>query len=265
MNHQNDLSKNGQGSLAKIFPALALFFLSIACHHKASAADFGQLPTSVFDPTFVTTEGDLEAGKVFVATLPACKEALLVSALHLFGPAGGMSKQSTGNQIAGLVKNISLIGIVDNKKVDEFKARSLTPGNAACCSDKADTGVGDVVAFAAPEALRHLALPVSTKPLKKGDKVFVLSTIVTPGVKRLSHAAVVEGMESGYWTYLYSEPGFVIRATSGAPVVNEAGEVVAINLGGGPTGGAGKVMGYCNPATNWSSAVATMCQSRAAR
>ncbi|MFZ6759180.1 hypothetical protein ACO0K9_18395 [Undibacterium sp. Ji50W] len=237
-----------------------MFVLSITCHHNTSAADMNQLPASVFEPTFVTTEGDLEAGKVFVATLPTCKEALLVSALHLFGPAGGMSKQSTGNQIADLVKHISLIDISGKTKISQFKARSLTPANAACCSNKADTAVGDVVAFAAPEAMRDLALPISTRLMKKGDKVFVLSSVASPGVKRLSHAAVVEGMNSGYWTYLYSEPGFVIRATSGAPVVNEAGEVVAINLGGGSKAGSDKIMGYGNPAANWSPAIASMCQ-----
>lgn len=262
MNHRNNLNKNMLGRLSKVISALTLITLDLVYSHSAGAADLSRVPAAVFEPTFVTTEGDLRAGKVFAATLPACKDALLVSALHLFGPSGGMKKQSSGSQIAALVTNISLDDIAGKVSIEKFRARSLTPDKASCCTDKADTGAGDIAAFAAPEELRGLALRVATRPVKKGDKVFVISSIASPAVTRLSHAAIAEGMESGYWLYTYLEPGFVVRATSGAPVVNEAGEVVAINLGGA-TSKTGKMMGYGNPAVNWSAALASMCQRSA--
>src|SRR6516225_6577140 len=47
---------------------------------------------AVFDPSFHTPAGLLEAGTAFALELPSVPVPLLVTCQHLFGPAGGLNK-----------------------------------------------------------------------------------------------------------------------------------------------------------------------------
>ena len=216
---------------------------------------------AVFNPTFTTARGEIRAGKAFFAQLPACPGVTLVSALHLFGPAGGIGVQLRPEEIGGTVRRIVLSNIGSGAG-EEFAAVSRTPpGATPCCQgDAVASGVGDVAAFSAP-ARRDIALPVSGTPVKRGDKVYVITSIagVAKG-ERTRFEAVARGMERGYLAYDILDAGYAVRATSGAPVLNAAGEVVAINLGGGSADGSGRMYGIGNPATAWRDALAASCK-----
>lgn len=66
-------------------------------------------------------------------------------------------------------------------------------------------------------------------------------------------------MQDGYLVYAFVRPGFVLRATSGALAVNEAGEVAAINPRGG-TAASGVMIGMGNPASAWGEALGETCK-----
>lgn len=195
---------------------------------------FSQLPDAVFEPVFQTTLGRLAAGKVFVATLPDCGEAVLVSALHLFGPAGGLPAQMRPQEVETRVTRIELRSLKSGNVAAEAPLVSVTPVSASPFGSR-PMGAGDVAAFLAPAKVASLALAVAGATPAKGEKVFVL-TSVAGNRKKLAHAAVVAGHENGYLAYDFTERDFVLQATSGAPVVNEHGQVVAINVAGGQDG-----------------------------
>ncbi|MDQ6685211.1 MAG: hypothetical protein M3Z16_08790 [Pseudomonadota bacterium] len=217
---------------------------------------------AVFSPTFFTSRGEIRAGKAFLAQLPNCPTVLLVTALHLFGPAGGFGAQMAPGDIGQSVTRIGLSSIAGSNSIDEFKAVNRTPVRAApCCQGETPaSGVGDVAAFVGPSR-RDLALPVSGIPVKRGDRVYVVTSLAGGKGEKVRFEAVARGLERGYLLYDFIDGGYAVRATSGAPVLNANGEVVAINLGGGSTDNSGRMYGLGNPATAWRDALSSSCRS----
>ena len=74
-----------------------------------------------------------------------------------------------------------------------------------------------------------------TQP-KLGDTVWLVAQLVSGAPKdKLLFKAKVSRVQDLALNYVVDDPDgtFELRATSGAPVVNERGEVVAVNLAGG--------------------------------
>ncbi len=233
-----------------LFAVLPLLFSSCATASGPIAADV------VFAPNFRTTQGDIPAGKAFVVTSAKCGP-LMLSAYHLFGPSGGLNAQVPVGELTALIKSIVLHNISTDKPVFTVKGNSVTPQGASLAAPV--KGPGDIFAFRSTTDLSSVAMPVSTRPVKKGDRVRVLTSVIG-NADATSFDAVVAGMQDGYLIYDLVKPGFVIRATSGAPVVDADGRVVAINLGGGRYQGTEQVYGMGNPATAWVGALETQCK-----
>lgn len=89
-------------------------------------------------------------------------------------------------------------------------------------------------------------MTVSLDPLNPGDRVWLVSEVI--GSQSLVHSATVEGIQDGWLIYRFDQP-LELRATSGAPVVDALGEVVAINAGGGDDNG--KTFGAGTPVTKF--------------
>ncbi len=212
----------------------------------------------VFQPVFTTTtEGEFAAGKAFV--IAASCGPVLMSAYHLFGEGGGLKAQIPVASLTENIKQITLLDISTHQPKFKLNGKSVTPPGAKPCCE--GTGAarppGDVFAFKTTTDLSRAAMSVSKTPAKKGDRLRVLTSVMGgPGV---SFDAVAQGMRDGYLVYEIVTPGFVLQATSGAPVVDAEGRVVAINLGGG-TDAAGKVYGSGNPAVAWMGDVEAQCK-----
>ena len=227
-----------------------------------SATSFAAVPAAanvVFQPHFETTHGNIDAGKAFVISTKTCA-AVVVSAYHLFGEAGGLKAQIPVAELTPSIKSIVLNNIATGKSVFKIAGTSVTPpGAAACCeTDAPMTGAGDVFAFRSKTDLGSVAMAVSDNPAKKGDRLHILTSVM--GGARTEFDAVVVGMVSGYLQYQIVTPGFVLRATSGAPVLDADGRVVAINLGGWNDAKTGATFGIGNPATAWLGAVEAQCK-----
>jgi hypothetical protein len=245
----------------KKFMVSAVGLLAFAFGPAARAENW---PAAVFQPTFITSQEQIKAGKIFAAKVEGCPQNVLVTAYHLFGPLGGFATQLTPAQIATTVRSIELSSIKTGAPLHTLWAKSLTPPGAdACCTEnsvKPLTGVGDVAAFRGLPSLASVALPLAAEPAKIGDKVTVVTSLKAPfssGIFRFE--AVVFAMDNGYLRYRYLKPGYIIKATSGAPVVNEDGRVVAINLGGGVEAKSHAIFGFGNPVGAWRDALAQLC------
>lgn len=246
--------------------SLGVLLLALCAGAMAAPASAPPAPSNpldaVFRPEFTTVQGPLAAGKAFFVRLERCPSPVMLTALHLFGPSGGLRDQMGPEELRRGVSHVKLAGMEAGAKSLSFDLRSLTPaGVEPCCTGRAMRGLGDVAAFTAPADPAPAALQVATAAATQGQHVFVLASLVRGASAGLRHEAVVMGAQDGYVYYKYVDPTVELRATSGAPVIDAAGKVVAINLGGGqmPEGGAKAMVGMGNPATTWRGAVEASC------
>lgn len=187
----------------------------------------------VFRPEFETTLGIVDAGIAFAARLPGSDRPIVLSALHLFGPSGGMARQVAATELPGIWDGLSLSDCVTQRKLGSRPGRALRLDSAK--PYPAVSEVGDVIAYL-PESIDGLKpLKLSEEKPAQGDRVWLMSEVVSgPG---LVHAATVEGLDKGFLVYRFDDPSLSIVATSGAPVVNGKQEVVAVHVAGGQLSG----------------------------
>ena len=244
-------------------------FAGTAAAAPASAASTAPTPTStdaLFRPIFTTPQGPLNAGTAFIARLDHCEAPVLLTAIHLFGPGGGLPQPMSADDVKHGVSQAELTGFGRNAKHMLFEVDSLTPENATpCCTSERMVGVGDVAAFTAPARLKPIALPLAPDIAVAGDRVTLLAPLVGGADAGLRHDAVVIGMRDGFLLYKFDDPAIPLRATSGAPVVDAAGRVVAINLTGGHLSkdDPAAMIGGGNPVIAWRGAVEAGCQASA--
>ena len=88
---------------------------------------------------------------------------------------------------------------------------------------------------------------MSDATLVEGQSVWLVASLLegAPADQRLHHAKVL-GIHSGENVlYQYDNPKLSKQATSGAPIVDQAGRLVAVNLGGYED--EGQIIGIGNP------------------
>jgi hypothetical protein len=101
----------------------------------------------------------------------------------------------------------------------------------------------DVAAFLLP-GYTGKSLKVATQVPKAGDAVYLYARPRGEDSLKLISGKVTQNTYAGL-EYVYDSGKFNFAGTSGAPVLNEAGEVVGINLGGGDS--QGRQFGFANP------------------
>jgi len=204
---------------------------------------------SILRPRFVTQQGSHAAGTAFA--LDVNGKLLVVTALHLFGPAGGLESQIAGDKVAEFTKSIA---VRDAYTGGDFGTanKGLTLADTHPMGDDA---AGDIVAFEAQILTGLDKLNAKSQPLKplvlaqdaptKGDKVYVAAQIGDDKKTRTYEAKIVESNDK--WLFFeYADNALDIAGTNGAPVLDESGKVVGMNLGGGKMDD-GKLIGSANP------------------
>lgn len=202
----------------------------------------------VFKPTFLTGYDALTAGTGFVARLK--ENRVFLTAHHLFGPAAGLEHDLSPSEAKAFVAALAGSSMNHPEVLLTSSAMLLIP--TAKAFDQNDA-THDIAAFHLPQ-YQGPALSVSITPTKKGDKVYLLARPRGEEKLRLI-SAVVSRAGNDSIEYFYDVPGVNFAGTSGAPVLNESGDVVGINLGGGDH--KGRTFGFANPATAFVPLVAT--------
>ncbi|WP_224245600.1 trypsin-like peptidase domain-containing protein [Hyalangium gracile] len=234
---------------------LSLSLLAVAltggCRSSSSSAPAGEAPPTaparppvaavppsvpegfVVRPVFETEQGPLAAGTAFFVTIPGQPGPLGLTAHHLFGPAGGLERQVLAGELGRFVKAAGFREL-DGQELNPAGPMVVLPSAGhAPDTDEVDWSM-DVAAFRAPESLAPRALRLSAKNAEVGEEVWLVAEVL--GGKTASqrmHRARVATSKPRLLAYSFEDTTLVMRATSGAPVVNARGEVVGIHLAGG--------------------------------
>jgi len=199
-----------------------------------------------FQPSFTTSAGkEFQAGKLVIAKVPSAPGGLLgLSCIHIFGPDGGLPSQIASDALPAFVKKTTLIA-ADGGRV-EIGAALAVPGARPFVSDgrSLPNASTDLSVFRAPAELAAHALELAADEPAVGDRVWLLARLVggaEPDV--YLHPAHVRVANDKILGYEFENNQLNLTATSGAPVVNAQGKIVALNIGGGLTGGKLNVFG----------------------
>ena len=178
---------------------------------------------SLLNPRFFGGKGmEFDAGSAFVGEVNP-GETLLLTAQHLFSPAGGLEKDVLWSQMdkeypkaEGLLSGGKEVGASGSAVVLLPSAHGMDDNSVAF----------DLAAYKLADAPKADVLKLAKKTPKVGDLVYMNSSYIG------WTAATVITVEKSRVIYRYFLPSLELRGTSGAPVVNAEGEVVAMNLGG---------------------------------
>jgi len=188
-------------------------------------------------PSFYGPDGNFGAGTGFVVSQD--NAVFLLTAHHLFGPAGGLDRDYEWSEMPKLVSGASgenplgKVSVVAGKALPVKGARGMQGTQV-----NADLAIFPVQA----ESQVHTMTLAKTLP-QVGDEVWLIGEVV--GSSEYKHKAVVDQVSQDAIYYRFTN-NIELRATSGAPIVDGQGQVVAMNLGGGEHQGA--IMGIGNPA-----------------
>jgi len=220
--------------------AMALVLaLSVPMAAEANESDKAPDPTAATcHPTFLVDGGNLSAGTAFLLSMaeppsPSNPLALrppalfLVTALHLFGPDGGLAAQIASEHLPEHVKMAACINGEDQRWAAR---RTLAIAGAVPIA----LPFRDVAAFTAdPISLNGATgLQLADKAAAVGDVVWVVASMGRDGrIGRYGARVIYNGPDA--LQYVFFDGTLVMRATSGAAVVDGSGRVLGLHLGGG--------------------------------
>jgi len=194
---------------------------------------------SVLRPQYTLADGKpLAAGTAFVVEVDGVVS--VVTAHHLFGPTGGLPAQIEADALPRAVTSARYVDAWTGARVGADLVPVRVPGARPMGQD----AVGDLAVFRLPNSFDRIAsgtvapfaaLTLSATEPKVGDPVWLAAPVVGSTVQL--HPARVGEVKPGWLFYDFAQAGLDLTATSGAPVLDARGQVVAIHLGGGTADG----------------------------
>lgn len=191
------------------------------------AADIEALAAEcVYNVYWYTEDGPYSAGTSFLMDSDVHGEPLLVSAFHYLWPED--ADTFTGSELPEYVYG----GEIYNAYTGDFTYATLKNCLIIEDADSIPAIDKDVSAFTIQDGDDLKTLPLAETPAQEGEKIYLLAYL--GDTEEFHENCVYEGevsvVEDGviYYT-LEGQPG--TSGASGAPIVNEYGEVVAIHIG----------------------------------
>jgi hypothetical protein len=222
--------------------------LSIGAASAAAAPPKGVVDT-LCRPTFELKDQPLSAGTAFLLETGVAKQpVVLATAHHLLGPMGGLPAEVAWNDVPKVVKRATCKSITHAAQT--WIGMPLAIPGAASFNNQTSAGLRDIALLTLQGKATVAPLKLAAAQPKVGDAVWLVAQLVSGAPKeKLLFKAKVARVQDVALNYVVEDPEgtFDLRATSGAPVVNERGEVVAINMAGGRVAGGFNLAGVGIP------------------
>ncbi len=239
-----------------ILLAVAMAGVCLPLPATAQPAPLTAAADAICKPLFRIDGRPLAAGTAFLLQPEAPGQPpVLVTALHLFGPDGGLPRAVPPE---ALPRRVAL-----DRCQTLSRPGMWGGGRALSIPGAAPGGTGlplrDIAAFAVDivSVQRIQPLRLASSPPAVGEPVWLVASVIRGApTRQLLHRAHVVHSSDDQLQYSYDNPALELRATSGAPVVNARGEVVGVNLGGGVR--QGETFGIADSLTTIRAAVAAM-------
>src|SRR5262245_28679062 len=168
----------------------------------------------VLRPRFITQKGALNAGTAFPIDIKNQARLIVLTAVHLFGPAGGLPQQIPSADIPKYVGSVTLSDAFTGEEV--AKGGPMIDLPEAMPWNKADTG--DVAAFWAAKDGRLGAAKLAEASPSKGETIWLAASLIDgPERDQPLHRAVVVLSKKEGMNFQYDTPHLNLVATSGAP------------------------------------------------
>jgi hypothetical protein len=174
----------------------------------------------------MTGYDSFSGGTAFLCAVPGVDGTFLLTAQHLFGPACGLKRQFTWQEVPKTFIVVTALSISEPRHFITSTQPLAIPGGRALDDSGYDH---DLAAYRVEEKVTPLHM-AAERP-KVGEPVFLYAR------------------QRGKYTF--EDEDINLAGTSGAPVLNGVGEVVALNIGGGEE--SGKHWGMGNPCNSISS------------
>lgn len=180
----------------------------------------------VFNVNWYTQDGEYSSGTSFLMDSDTHGEKLLVTAFHFLWPEN--ADTFTGSQLPEFV----LGGEIFNAFTGDTTGATLKNCLIIEDADAVPAADKDVSAFTIQGGDSLKTLPISTRKIKKGDTIYLLANLWdTEDVhENCVYEATVIKEAKGVLYYKLDEK-YGTSGASGAPIVNEYGEVIAIHMG----------------------------------
>jgi hypothetical protein len=178
---------------------------------------------AVFDNRFHTAIGEVEAGTSFALQLTATSPALLVTCQHLFGPAGGISKDVPPSLMSQFVPSVTVKDALGSAITARARAALAVPGADA------HEPARDLAAFPLEPnpAINPLRLARSVEP---NQRVFLAARLrqgAAAGAYLFPAEIIGDTSEQTVWA-VFEDAAIHLPGTSGAPVITASGELVGM-------------------------------------
>lgn len=197
---------------------------------NTAKADFSEIEAlaseCIFNVNWFTQDGEYFSGTSFLIDSETHGEKIMVSAFHFLWPEN--ADTFTGSELPAFVSGGELYNACtgDNTGASLKNCLIIEDADVVPATNK------DVSAFTIQGGDNLKTLPLSTHKTKMGDTIYLLANLWdTEDIhENCVYEATVMAETDGV-LYYYLDDKYGTSGASGAPIVNEYGEVVALHIG----------------------------------
>lgn len=205
-----------------------LNFLS-SCSNKKNEIKPPQISNNlILSQSFETIQGRLDAGTGFILKLEGQKNKFILTALHIFGPKGGLKKQIKSKDLPNSIKNARFTDDFNGNGIIISVKPIYIPNAEPACNyvDK------DLAAFRITSNENLPSLKLNTAKLTIGQDVWLAASLSNEELKsqKLFHGIITLTNDKEL-DFKYDNPNIKTYGTSGAPILDVHGDVIGLNLG----------------------------------
>ena len=202
-----------------------------AAYTRSMSVPVGEYDGRLFLPEISTEFGRISVGHVF--SLHHAGIQYFVTALHLFGPAGGLKHRIPSDALSASIDRVRLHRVSDDEVVlDNLVPVDTDIGEPLSPAMEKPSASGDIAAFLPDEDLGYDGFQLSDMDPKESDEHSLVGFqrfVAGVGIRKFRFRLIDIDEDR----YVYEQIDRVdLSQMSGAPMIDEADNVVSMMVGG---------------------------------